>query len=168
MFNPEKLQTQIEKLAWRIENFDFPLNYSKNWSSKYILLINEKKHSIIDNKYVKTINSSYIQEISWLFNELEGIFKSNIDENERFSLEFFGRLANRINQTLRFDKNILINYFLLIIVVEVSKIIDEIDDDTFIISNTGMGNIIIDDIKTSLYNEPVFKPGKIKKVKRKN
>ena len=143
-----KINSNLEIIANRILELEIPLDFDKEWSF-YNVVVTSKNHSNSNNKKIRRIVTPYYHELSWLFFELDEIFSYYIKENNRFPIEFFGRLSNVSRFLINKKFKLSIVDMLMFVITEVYVIIDEIKEDSFLISNKSMGEMIIDDIKSN-------------------
>tara|TARA_B100002052_G_C15880839_1_gene599154 strand:+ start:503 stop:979 length:477 start_codon:yes stop_codon:yes gene_type:complete len=143
------IKDQIDLISKQVMEFKFPLSYNKKWSS-YNVIIEKSLNLDSSGTKIRRIITPYHRELSWLFFQLKKAFKYHIDTDERFGVEFFGRLSNTAKAVIKNNKRITVVDMLMFTLIESALIAEEMKNNQFLISNKSMGDIIIDDIRSSV------------------
>lgn len=146
----KKLKTEEEIKRIRQFILDGKIEKAKkNWSGADVVIDN-KAHEPVSNSFYpepRYVISEFSYEISWLFEKIKDAFYAENLLDGCSKIEFFGRLANSVNEKINKINDVPKQELCITILNEAEKIYFEIINGTFCSLPIAEGNTIADDYR---------------------
>ena len=141
-----KTLNELHRLEVELSNTQL-LQADKEWGGADVVISSNppkrKEESFYpDPRYVVT---KHALELSWLFERLRDAFYAENRLDSCSKIEFFGRLANAANKTLRGSTNLTAHQLCTDVLNEAFVIYKETEEGTFKYPPLAVGNEIADD-----------------------